>query len=813
MNKFLKYFVIILPFLDLSTALFTRNYSFDFSPGMIIKGLFSIIMVIYIFKSNSKYGRSGKVIIAIIFSYFLLYITSKHLVLNNNFIFIELTYLLKLFYFPIIFWGLLCYFDDNILLKQEIAKLMKFTLLIYTILLLVPLFTGTAYNTYISIFNGKIGWFFSGNEISNIFLLLIPFMFSFVKSESKFSFLVFLPITYAALSIGTKVSFIALIATVFCALLVNIFQTIKKKSKLSIPIMIIFIVTVFFAVNSYAVKNYRYAKTTDESFILEEENIKKVNYILEKMKNLYDKNEATKILKIFLSSRDIYLANTISIYSENYDLKTALFGIGFSNTEKINNQNILKLIEMDLLDGYFHYGIIGAFIMLSPLLFVAHLCIRNIKKSTLYSNIILLIILMIGGASCFSGHTLTAPAVSIYLIIYLLLFLNEFNLIGRKTPLREKISFLALHMGYGGVEKAITNQANMLCEEYDVEIISLYRVVSDIPYELNDKIKIIYLSNLKPNKQELLINLHNRKLFRTFVEGIKSVYILYMKRVLMIKYVYNSDSDIIISTRLEFNKILNKYGNPNTIKIAEEHTYHANNSKYLKALNKTLINMDYLLPTSEYITNDYKIFFGNQKTTIIYIPNIIGKLPVKMNKCSNKNIIVVARFSKEKGLKDLIDVFEMVINKNSTIKLTIVGDGPERKELDEIIKNRKITNIKFTGFLDQNELINEYKKASLFIMTSYEESFGLVLIEAMSFGIPCFAFSSALGAKEIINTANGKLIENRNKEEMTREILNYFNKKDNKKMIENARKTSLKYSFEIVQPQWTNFIKKIRKGR
>lgn len=50
-------------------------------------------------------------------------------------------------------------------------------------------------------------------------------------------------------------------------------------------------------------------------------------------------------------------------------------------------------------------------------------------------------------------------------------------------------------------------------------------------------------------------------------------------------------------------------------------------------------------------------------------------------------------------------------------------------------------------------------------MTSKEESFGLVLIEAMSFGVPCIAYSSAEGAKEIIKPATGYLIENRNRKE------------------------------------------------
>ena len=94
-------------------------------------------------------------------------------------------------------------------------------------------------------------------------------------------------------------------------------------------------------------------------------------------------------------------------------------------------------------------------------------------------------------------------------------------------------------------------------------------------------------------------------------------------------------------------------------------------------------------------------------------------------------------------------------------------------------------------------------------MTSYTESFGLVLVEAMAYGIPCLAYTSAEGANDLItNDYNGYLIENRDKDEMIEKI-EYIMNNDNKRkeLGKNARSYSLNYTGDIVKKQWIDLLK------
>ena len=67
----------------------------------------------------------------------------------------------------------------------------------------------------------------------------------------------------------------------------------------------------------------------------------------------------------------------------------------------------------------------------------------------------------------------------------------------------KKITFLALHLGYGGIERCITTLANSLVEDYDIEIIVTYKLYDKPIFPLDDRIRVKYLMDYGPNREEI----------------------------------------------------------------------------------------------------------------------------------------------------------------------------------------------------------------------------------------------------------------------------------------------------------------------
>ena len=371
-----------------------------------------------------------------------------------------------------------------------------------------------------------------------------------------------------------------------------------------------------------------------------------------------------------------------------------------------------------------------------------------------------------------------------------------------------KITILALHLGYGGIEKFISNVANMFAEDNDVEIISVYKLYDKPPFYINSNVKIRYLlDNLKPNRSEVFESIKSFNLLEFVRQAYISFKILYLKKHKMKKAVKELNSDIVISTIPTHNKLVSKYCNKSIKRIATEHNYK--DKKYINKVVKSCKSLDYLVIASKKLSETYKEIMSKEKCQIINIPLQIDYLPENISLLNTKNITYIGRLSAEKGVMDLIDVFKQVHILDNEFKLNIVGDGTLRENIIAKIKEYKLEdNINLHGFLKKNELEKILLNTSIGINTSYTESFGLAIIETFSYGIPCIAFSSAEGATEIIDEGkNGFIIYERNIAEMANKIVELVTDKEKLKVFgKEARTKSLKFKSEEIKNKWSMLI-------
>lgn len=376
----------------------------------------------------------------------------------------------------------------------------------------------------------------------------------------------------------------------------------------------------------------------------------------------------------------------------------------------------------------------------------------------------------------------------------------------------KKVTILALHLGYGGIEKSIAALANLLADDYEVEIISSYQLFDKPAFDIDPRVEVRYLiTKYKPNREAWKSSIKHLRPISFVKESFNSVMTLALRRSTMIRAIENCHSDIIISTRDLFNTWLGTYGRKSCYKIGWEHNHYHGDMSYADKVTKSAKNLDALVLVSDSLRKFYKKQLADTKCKCFYIPNMLDSVPDQLSKLNEKRLISVGRLSREKGYEDLLDVFKLIHQEEPSWRLDIIGDGAQKNLLGDRIFNEGLKEcVTLHGFQDKTFINNLLSKSSIYLMTSVTESFGIVLIEAMSYGLPCVAFDSAEGATELIQDGvNGYLISYRNKEEYAKKVIELIrNKKLRTKLGSAGRKTSLNYTGDKVKRDWIKLLKR-----
>lgn len=826
-QKIIYIYFLMLPFVDLATSLITRLTNFSISLGTIVKGLTIIFSVCYIlFFSKSKNRKKSIYYLIVLCIFALFYFLFKREMWTISNLITETITAFRYLYYPVMILGVYNIFDDCKIDSKFIKKILVFNCLTYIALILIPYFTNTSFNSYSDAgVYGVSGWFYSANELSILVIILTSSIYYFMDSKKPYKIVVTFPIIYAITRIGTKVSYFGLIISL---IIVSLYYIIKNKKVILPIILTIFllisssdtptIVNFQESINRVFINTKKVTNTTnntsnttnnvviddtpinnDEPIEVDEPPIK----IIVKPIELVPNEEPQKIIAVVLNGRSDFFRVNYSVY-KNSGIINQLFGLGWSNRPSIRYTIDAKLIEIDYLDIVIHYGILGMIIYFIPFLYFVYKSLIRIKQFNLNVIYYYLYLGLSFSVAFFAGHVLSAPAVSIYIILLMYIISDELK---KNVKLKEKeITIMALHLNYGGIEKYISSLCKMLDRDYKINIIVTYK--SKPAFEFSDRVNIKYLINAMPNKEEFISALKNKQLFRIIKEGFKAVRLLILKKQKNIKAIMGIRSKYIITTRDFHSKLVGKYANENIIKIATEHNHHNDDEVYIEKLINSIRGFDYFVVVSKDLENYYKNMVGNTKC--IYIPNTLDSLPKVSSNLKENNIINVGRLETVKGQKELIDVVKIVKEKIDDLKLFLIGDGSLKGELKEYIHQNNLDDtVVMTGFLKPKEMEKYLKKSKLFVMTSLSESFGLVLIEAMSYKIPCIAFDSAQGAKELLKGDIGILVKKRNVDKMAEEIIKLM--KDDKKLLEYSKKSYDKcqeFLLENVQDKWFNLLEK-----
>ena len=261
-----------------------------------------------------------------------------------------------------------------------------------------------------------------------------------------------------------------------------------------------------------------------------------------------------------------------------------------------------------------------------------------------------------------------------------------------------------------------------------------------------------------------------------------------------------------------------KYSIPLIVTIHGSDLFPLKNIAFRKIQKFVLENAEGITVNSRIAKNELNSRFPALKTKISVIPmGIDTKLFSKNNNLkkqySNDRIILfVGRLNEQKGVEYLINAMKKVKSHVPDSRLIIIGEGSYRNYLEKITNKLGISDIvKFLGPKPKNCLPDYYGVADVFVLPAVTtrigtESFGLVLVEAMSCGT-CVIGSSSGGIKDIIiDRKNGLIFKEKNHEELAEKIISVL---ENEKL--RSRLARKGQQFARADYGWNRIAKKFLK--
>lgn len=423
-------FIALQSLLDLLTSLSIVKIPLPVSPGVIVRFLFLLLGIIYIILQYKKNSNKFMYLFTITWSVFILI-----KIFIDGFIFDTSAFSQEILNMVKISYGILLIPISSVVgsecnSKEELinkySKAVQISVGLIVVVMILSLLTHTSMNSYGYGKAGLKGWFYAANELGASLAISMPIVLIRLFDSSKLSQAVIWVIVFGGffslLMIGTKVGYLA---TVLVLAIFVFYLGTKLIIDYSVLGLIRLLISVALLLGVFAASDSLTAvSNTAEHY--DAVTKKRINPdSKEKIDSGDEKNqddEKNQIDNVLLSGRNIFLGQRFTAFN-----KAPLIQKIIGSTYKGMGKKLLyagRYIEMDFFDIFFETGILGFILYFIPVIY----CFLKLFKTVLHrwqiilmpQVLLLLLSTLLGlGISFVAGHVLTAPAVSIFLMLNL----------------------------------------------------------------------------------------------------------------------------------------------------------------------------------------------------------------------------------------------------------------------------------------------------------------------------------------------------------------------------------------------------------
>lgn len=388
------------------------------------------------------------------------------------------------------------------------------------------------------------------------------------------------------------------------------------------------------------------------------------------------------------------------------------------------------------------------------------------------------------------------------------------------------ILFLLKSFEIGGLEVVTSVLANkFVAEGHDVTLWAFYKGKTSLEERLDKRVNLVYGHGFHSGKANVA-SLRNIIIEKNIQIAINQWGLPYIPAKTLKRAIRGLD----VKTIAVYHNDPSTNGRLKEVEIAIEHcdnpiklsllkfklwTYRKITSASMRYIYR---NSDRFMVLSQSFISHFENFTGkrNAQKLIVQTNPVTIKQPSETLDLNDKQkeVTYVGRLDyNQKRTYRIIETWALLEDRIPDWRLTIVGDGPERENLERFARDLNLQHVRFEGFQRPEPY---YKRASILILTSEYEGFPLVLAECMSFGVVPVVYGSYSAVYDIIKDGeNGLIVKPQNgefkAEAMAKALEQAMTDEDKRHdMAEKAIATSQNYSLDVIYKQWEGLFNDLK---
>ncbi len=381
---------------------------------------------------------------------------------------------------------------------------------------------------------------------------------------------------------------------------------------------------------------------------------------------------------------------------------------------------------------------------------------------------------------------------------------------------RSRLCFLLLDAySQGGTARTVLNTVQELVTHYDIEVVSLLREVerSHFPFPAGVRVRVL---DDRTQPSSLLARCLSRvpSLLWHDVEQAYPQVSLWLDLQLL-RHLRSLDADVVVGTRHAMTILLAALAPEDVITVAQVHLATVQQHPDLRrALRRSSRLVDAVVVLTAHEQRDHQPMLAGSRTRLVRIPNAVPPLAGGPSDGSAKVVVAVGRLRQQKGFDLLVAAFAGVAAERPDWVLRIYGEGSERESLERQIAASGLSGtIVLEGW--SSALGEKLAAASLFVLSSRSEGFPMVLLEAMSKGLPVVSFDCPYGPAEIVSHGqDGLLVPPEDVEALSAALLILIDDDDLRSSFGRAaRRKAEQYASSHVVERWKTLYDDLLSGR